>query len=227
MGQITGVPRLTSQVVTSASDAPNTTRQFPFIIPSTLLAPSLTRSFRSTARLRIPGTIRTLLAQTTGPLPNTASILCLASSTNRNGAALVDHTTELRTRQFGRGDTDSLVIPIPLDNHTFLAFSSTIVTTLMGGLEFGCLCFSTFMRLIHLNIIMPTFSNCRRVLIRKSEKRTISTLNGLIRGLRSTKAVIVTTQGTFFRCLDFGARTELLSTVNSESTSFSELTLQQ
>jgi hypothetical protein len=157
--------------------------------------------------------------------PLEAMVLYVTSDAGEGKTSLINQLAHTQAGLFLSGESDWLVVPIPLGGRHFLRFDDITVGVLQNRYRFPFLYYNSFLALVRMGIIVPAFDGFEEMFVESSSGEALSAMGILVGSLDSQGAVIVAARKAYFEFENLRAQERLFDTIRTFSVGFGKLEL--
>ncbi len=149
-------------------------------------------------------------------IPDATSVMYLTSAAGEGKTSLIEYLAVQQARRYASGQSDWLLVPIPLGGRTFLRFDDVVVSSLVNRLRFQMLYYDAFLELVRLGFLVPAFDGFEEMIIESSSGEAISALGRFVQSLQSNGSILVSARHSYFKYPSFGSQARLFDSIGSD-----------
>ena len=146
-------------------------------------------------------------------LAGTTSVTYVTSDAGEGKTSLIEFMALEQAKAYKAGQSDWLLVPIPLGGRTFLRFDDVVVSAMVNRLRFPFLYYEAFLELVRLGVIVPAFDGFEEMIVEASSGEAISALGNLVRRLRSAGSLLIAARKAYFDYPSFRSQARLFDSV--------------
>lgn len=148
--------------------------------------------------------------------PDATSVVYLTSAAGEGKTSLIEYLAVQQAKRYASGQSDWLLVPIPLGGRTFLRFDDVVVSSLVNRLRFQMLYYDAFLELVRLGFLVPAFDGFEEMIIESSSGEAISALGRFVQSLESNGSILVSARNAYFEFPSFGSQARLFDSIGSD-----------
>jgi len=155
--------------------------------------------------------------------PGFTSVLYLTSDAGEGKTTLIDVMARKQAEKYKKGESDWLLLPVPLGGKPFIRFDDVIVGSLVNRLRFPFLYFDAIIELAKIGYISLALDGFEEMFIVTPSGEAISALGNLLKKLDSSGNILIAARKAYFEFKSLKAQGQLFDTLSSCDVSFCKL----
>jgi hypothetical protein len=156
----------------------------------------------------------------------TSSIVYLTSDAGEGKTTIINNFAVIKAKEFKNGNSNWLLLPIPLGGRPFLRFDDVVIASIVNNLRFRYFYYDSFIELVRLGLIVPAFDGFEEMFMQTSTGEALSATGSLINKLNSSGSILIAARKAYFDYKSFNVQAKLFDSIKS-SVSFSKLSLKR
>lgn len=157
----------------------------------------------------------------------TSSVLYLTSDAGEGKTTLINYIARLQAGAYRAGESDWILVPIPLGGRAFLRFDDVVIAALVNRLRFQWWYFDAFIELVRLGVVVPAFDGFEEMFVEGPSGEALSALGSLMRSLKSSGSVLIAARKAYFEYQSFKSQATLFDAIGQDSVAFARLSLRR
>ena len=157
----------------------------------------------------------------------TSSVLYLTSDAGEGKTTLINFVARQQAKSYKNGESDWILVPIPLGGRAFLRFDDVVIAALVNRLRFQWWYFDAFIELVKLGVVVPAFDGFEEMFVEGSSGEALSALGSLMRSLKSSGTALIAARKAYFEYQSFKNQAILFDAIGRDSVAFARLALER
>jgi len=197
-----------------------------FVSPPANLLPSLEIRPEDTITVT-DDALNTTLKALDENCPLETTIMYITSDAGEGKTYLINQMAKKQSQRFLDGESNWLLVPIPLGGKHFLRFDDITVGALQNRYRFPFLYYESFLSLVRMGVIIPAFDGFEEMFVENSSGEALSAMGILVAALDSRGSVVIAARKAYFEFENLKTQEKLFDTISTHSVGFGKLELQR
>lgn len=148
--------------------------------------------------------------------PFETQVLYLTSDAGEGKTSVINQLAHDQAVKYLAGETDRILVPIPLGGRHFLRFDDLTAGVLHNKYRFQFLYYSSFIELVKLGVIIPAFDGFEEMFVETSSGEALSAMSILMNTLCSSGKVLVAARKAYYEFENMRIQERLFDSIDKK-----------